>query len=36
MKKSRFNSVQIAGILKSVVQGTSLKEIIREKGIIIL
>ena len=33
MKKSRFNPVQIAGILKSFDQGKSLEEIIRENGI---
>ena len=33
MKKSRFNPVQIAGILKSFDQGKSLEEIIWENGI---
>ncbi len=33
MKKSRFNPVQIAGILKSFDQGKRLEEIIRENGI---
>ena len=33
MKKLRFNLVQIAWILKSLDQGKSLEEIIRENGI---